>query len=80
MAGLRRCGANDRLICAVTTITDAIPRRPYALSSAVVQWNQLALLTSAHTTSLLGVEVAAMIGYKRGVCTAISIKLGNMYR
>lgn len=35
MAGDRRCGAKDRLICAVTTMTDAMPRRPYTFSLVV---------------------------------------------
>ena len=36
MAGISRCGTKDRQICAVTTRTEAMPRRPCHTESAVM--------------------------------------------
>lgn len=65
IAGIRRCGTSDRQTCAVTTSTDAIPRRPYASRSALGDQTGSgatgAQLTSAQTTSLLPGAGGAMI-------------------
>ena len=57
IAGERRCGAKERDIWAVTTNTDAIPRRPWVLlisSGDKVSWKKKGHCcprTSAQTTS-----------------------------
>ena len=65
IAGIRRCGTRERQMCAVTTSTDAMPRKPYASESAIGHQTKSgatgAGLTSAQTTSLLPGAGGAMI-------------------
>ena len=52
IAGARRWGTSDRVMCAVTTRTEAMPRKPYRLELALEGLNgRFGIVSIAHTSA-----------------------------